>query len=101
MGAPAVAARLCRRGGRSDEHRDLDLPLGIGQARRRYGVARICRVWGIARAGVYRQRCAAAPPPAPRRRPGPQGPMPDAALVEAIRQVLTDSPFHAGAPTRS
>ena len=35
--------------------------------RRRYGVARVCRVWGVARAGVYRRRarggcaaCAAA-----------------------------------------
>ena len=61
--------------------------------RRRYGVARVCRVWGVARAGVYRRRAAAAPL-APRRRPGPQGPMPDAALVEAIRRVLIDSPFH-------
>ena len=62
--------------------------------RRRYGVARMCRVWGIARSGVYRRRQAADAPPAPRRRPGPQGPMPDAALVEAIRRVLIDSPFH-------
>src|SRR5918911_1603434 len=40
-----------------------------------------------------------APPPGPNRpkpprRPGPVGPMPDAALVEAIRGVLTASPFH-------
>ena len=62
--------------------------------RRRYGVARVCRVWGVARAGVYRNRRAAVMPPSSRRRPGPQGPMPDAALVEAIRRVLTDSPFH-------
>ena len=62
--------------------------------RRRYGVARLCRVWGVARAGIYRRRRAAIVPPAPRRRPGPQGPMPDAALVEAIRRVLIDSPFH-------
>ena len=61
---------------------------------RRYGVARVCRVWGVARAGVYRRRGAAEAPLAPRRRPGPQGPMSDAALVEAIRRVLTDSPFH-------
>ena len=32
--------------------------------------------------------------PAPRRRPGPVGAMSDADLVEAIRQVLADSPFH-------
>ena len=62
--------------------------------RRRYGVARVCRVWGVARAGVCRNRRAAVMPPSSRRRPGPQGPMPDAALVEAIRRVLTDSPFH-------
>jgi putative transposase len=62
--------------------------------RRRYGVARICRVWGVARAGVYRRRGATEAAPAPRWRPGPLGPMPDAALVEAIRQMLTDSPFH-------
>ncbi len=63
-------------------------------AHRRYGVARVCRVWGFARAGIYRSRRAALLPPTPRRRPGPQGPMPDAALIDAIRQVLTDSPFH-------
>jgi putative transposase len=62
--------------------------------RRRYGVARVCRVWGVARSGLYRHRRAAELPPAPRCRPGPQGPMPDAGLVEAIRQVLAESPFH-------
>lgn len=61
---------------------------------RRYGVARVCRVWGVARAGIYRGRRAAMAPPAPRRRPGPVGAMSDADLVEAIRQVLADSPFH-------
>ena len=58
-----------------------------------YGVARVCRMWGIPRAGIYRGRRVIAPP-TPRRRPGPQGPMPDAALVAAIRQVLIESPFH-------
>lgn len=62
--------------------------------RRRYGVSRVCRVWGFARAGFYRSRRAAAGSLVPRRRPGPEGPMSDAALVEAIRQVLVDSPFH-------
>jgi putative transposase len=61
--------------------------------RRSYGVARLCRVWGIPRAGIYRGRRAIAPS-TPRRRPGPQGPMSDAALVEAIRGVLSNSPFH-------
>jgi len=62
--------------------------------RRRYGVVRACRVWDVARAGLYRGRKATVMPSAPRRRPGPQGPMPDTALVEAIRQVLIASPFH-------
>ena len=62
---------------------------------RRYGVARVCRVWGVARAGIYRGRRAAMAPPAPRRRPGPVGAMSDADLVETIRRVLTVSPFTA------
>ena len=62
--------------------------------RRSYGMARVCRVWGGARSGIYRLRRAADAPSAPRRRPGPQEAMPDAALVAAIRRVLADSPFH-------
>ena len=62
--------------------------------RRRYGVARACRVWNVPRAGIYRGRKATVAPSLPRRRPGPQGPMPDTALVEAIRAVLIASPFH-------
>ena len=72
---------------------------------RRHGVARVCRVcrvWGVARSGVCRLRRADDAPPSPRRRPGPLGPMPDGALVEAIRRVLIDSPFHGPrAPERS
>ena len=49
--------------------------------RRRYGVARIRRVWGVARAGW----AAAEAPPAPRRRPGPHGPMGQRARVSASR----------------
>jgi hypothetical protein len=59
---------------------------------RPYGLARVCRVWRVARAGVYRHR--APPRPMLPRRPGPVGVMPDAALVEAIRAVLAASPFH-------
>ena len=61
--------------------------------RRPYSVARVCRMWGVPRAGLYRGRRVIAPSTPPRR-PGPQGPMPDAALVEAIRGVLLASPFH-------
>ena len=61
-------------------------------AGRRYGVAVVTRVWGVARATFYRHRL---PPSAgPRRRPGPAGAMPDAELVEKIRAVITASPFH-------
>src|SRR4051794_14001670 len=57
-----------------------------------YGLARVCRVWRASRASVYRH-LSSSRPKLPRR-PGPVGPMPDAALVEAIRAVLTASPFH-------
>ena len=57
-----------------------------------YGLARVCRVWGVARSTVYRYR--EPPRPAAQRRPGPAGPMPDADLLEAIRAVLAASPFH-------
>ena len=57
-----------------------------------YGLARVCRVWRVARATVYRHRL--PPPTEPPRRPGPVGAMADAALVAAIRAVLAASPFH-------
>jgi transposase InsO family protein len=56
-----------------------------------YGLARVCRVWRVARATVSRHR---TPPTEPPRRPGPVGAMADAALVAAIRGVLAASPFH-------
>ena len=59
---------------------------------RPYGLALVCRVWGVARSTVYRHR--EPPRTAARRRPGPAGPMPDADLLEAIRAVLAASPFH-------
>jgi putative transposase len=61
-------------------------------AGRPYGLARVCRVWRAARATVYRHRAPARQ--VPPRRPGPVGPMPDVALVEAIRGALAASPFH-------
>jgi transposase InsO family protein len=57
-----------------------------------YGLAAVCRIWRLARSGVYRDR---GPPPAtPSRRRGPTGAMSDEALTEAIRAVLAASPFH-------
>ena len=58
---------------------------------RPYGLARVCRVWRAARATVYRHLSSRPKLP---RRPGPVGPMADSALVDAIRAVLTASPFH-------
>jgi putative transposase len=57
-----------------------------------YGLALVCRTWRVPRATVYRHRVpqqASAP-----QRPGPVGPMADAALLEQIRAVLAASPFH-------
>ena len=59
---------------------------------RPYGVLRVTRVWGASRATLYRHR--RCDEPGFRHRPGPFGPMPDEDLVEAIRQLLTASPFH-------
>ena len=59
---------------------------------RAYGILRVARLWGTSRATLYRQR--RCEQPGSRRRLGPVGPMPDAALVEAIRALLAASPFH-------
>src|SRR6476619_814593 len=57
-----------------------------------YGLDRVCRVWRASRATIYRHLSSSRPEPP--RRPGPVGPMPDLALVEAIRAVVTASHFH-------
>ena len=55
-----------------------------------YGLARVCRVWGLARSSVYWQRHASS---APRARRGPVGPCTDDELVDHIRRILAASPF--------
>jgi putative transposase len=55
-------------------------------------IARVSRLWRVARATVYRRR--QGPPAAQPQRPGPLGPLPDDALAAAIRDLLADSPFH-------
>ena len=55
-----------------------------------YGLAAVCRVWRLARSGVYRHQ---STPPARQRR-GPLGAMSDDALTTQIRGVLAASPFH-------
>ena len=60
---------------------------------RRYGLARVCRVWELARSTVYlRRRGGAAPAPPPQKR-GPKPRWSDDVLVEQIRAVLAASPF--------
>ena len=58
-----------------------------------YGLERVCRLWGVARSTVYRQRLRALMPKEPRRR-GPLGPCGDEDLVRHVREVLEASPFH-------
>ena len=58
-----------------------------------YGLQRVYRVWNWSRSTVYEQRKRQIRSlPAPR--PGPQGPCSDEELVEHIRTVLLESPFH-------
>ena len=63
-------------------------------AGRLYGLQRVCRVWNVARSMVYdqRQRRRTDGPVVARR--GPQGPCSDEQLVEHIRTVILQSPFH-------
>jgi putative transposase len=74
----------------------------VGQAAspatgRKYGLARVCRLWDLPRSTVYFQRHQRAIPVEQRsrsKRPGPPGACPDGELVGHIRRTLTESPFH-------
>ena len=55
-----------------------------------YGLARVCRIWRVAGASVYRHR----KPQTNRQRRGPVGPLSDPGLTTEIRAVLAASPFH-------
>lgn len=64
---------------------------------KRYGLQRVCRVWRMPRSTVYAQRTSAeegSRGSRPPQRPGPMGPCTDPELVDHIRQVLAESPFH-------
>jgi putative transposase len=58
-----------------------------------YGVARICAVWGVARATVYRHRVA-DDTAKPVRRRGPVGACCDTDLLVHIKAVIEESRFH-------
>ena len=62
---------------------------------RSYGLARVARVWRLARATLYRHRASdgAAAPSRPAR-PGPVGACSDAELVDHIRAQILGSRLH-------
>ena len=55
-----------------------------------YGLARVARVWKIARASVYRS-LKETPPNTSARRPGPVGACSDAELADHVRQQIAAS----------
>ena len=60
---------------------------------RKYGRVRVLAMWGLPRSTFYaRQKRVRQPVPLQRR--GPKTAHSDAELVEQIRQVIADSPFH-------
>ena len=61
---------------------------------KRYGLAMVCRVWGMSRATVHRHIHRPQAANCNRRRPGPVGAMPDAELVIKIKDLLGSTPFH-------
>jgi putative transposase len=63
---------------------------------RRYGVARVCRVWEVPRSSFYAARRPAADPASASAAPARRGPKPaisDADLLAAIRADLSRSPW--------
>jgi hypothetical protein len=64
---------------------------------KRYGLQRVCRIFGLARSTAsYLKARDAVPPdrrPSPKKR-GPVGAATDDDLVGHIRRVLAESPFH-------
>ena len=66
--------------------------------RRPFGMSRVCHVWGVPRATVYRHRgpaedAGAANAERPPKRRGPQGACSDAELLIHIQAVIAASPF--------
>ena len=59
---------------------------------RPYRQERVCIIWDVPRSTYYRQKKQADG--CEKRKPGPVGPCTDEKLVEEIRKVLADSPFH-------
>jgi putative transposase len=62
---------------------------------RRYGVARVCRIWEVPRSSFYaaQRPAGTAMPPNPTRRRGPRPAVADDVLLAAIRADLARSPW--------
>src|SRR5881628_544113 len=62
---------------------------------RRYGIAQVCRIWGVPRSSFYADRRRAdTTTPVPAQRRGPKPRVSDDALLAAIRADLARSPWH-------
>ena len=63
---------------------------------RRYGIARVCRIWDVSRSSFYadRRRADTTTTPVPAQRRGPKPAVSDDALLAAIRADLARSPWH-------
>lgn len=59
----------------------------------RYGLARVIRVWGLSRSTFYARKMRRDRPTTPQRRGRPPV-LDDAGLLEQIRAVIAESPFH-------
>jgi putative transposase len=66
---------------------------GSPSTQRRYGLARVCRVWELARSTVYRDQARRAGAGAPLQKRGPKTRWSDPELVAEIRGLLSTSPF--------
>ena len=60
---------------------------------RRYGTARVGRLWKVPRSTLYARRAQASRPAQPAAKRGPKQAWTDEALTEQIRSVLAGSPF--------
>lgn len=63
-------------------------------AGRRYPTSMVCEVFDVARSSVYAAARPKDPPPTAAGRPGPKGTVSDEQLLRAIREVLSETPFH-------
>jgi putative transposase len=66
---------------------------GSPSTQRRYGLARVCRVWEVARSTVYLTQARQTVPPQRAQKRGPKPRWSDEVLLEKIRAVLATSPF--------